>query len=469
MVRADAGRRAAGGGPPGRGHRAAAWSGRAPAAAPARAQAPVARGARRRRRRRGPALAGAAGGAGPRLPGVRLRLRGAGRAGAGGRRPRAGPGDLARRLAACTRATPSCARCAREHFGDAEALARPRIAPVVEREVGAHANPGPHAPDHAAHRPARADRRCTARLSAGPATSSRWRRAPTAAAPGPDPARWSWSGPARWLGCCAASWARSGRCTARRGCRGRSWSPAASRVLAGAIAGGLGRPFGRRGWFYRVAGPRTAMIDDVAACLPPHDHHLDLRAAGARAGWPASWPARWAAAWRSSTPTTAPGPGCSARPPASTGEWVAAALADNPAGNEDERTPVVIVRPLDRAGRNPSPRSPAAINGQWLRHPALRRATAIASTCVGRSCWCTGRASRPARGGSSSRKRERSSSGWGTGQISSPRTPCSSRRGERARRGRAPAPAGREGRCRARAGRGTARKHSSPSAAASRA
>jgi hypothetical protein len=29
--------------------------------------------------------------------------------------------------------------------------------------------------------------------------------------------------------------------------------------------------------------------------------------------------------------------------------WVEAALSDNPAGNEDERTPIVILRPLERA------------------------------------------------------------------------------------------------------------------------
>ncbi len=31
-------------------------------------------------------------------------------------------------------------------------------------------------------------------------------------------------------------------------------------------------------------------------------------------------------------------------------DWLARALADNPAGNEDEQTPVVLVRPLNPGG-----------------------------------------------------------------------------------------------------------------------
>ncbi|MEA2843933.1 MAG: hypothetical protein QOJ69_1604 [Actinomycetota bacterium] len=115
------------------------------------------------------------------------------------------------------------------------------------------------------------------------------------------------------------------------------------RVVAGAVAGAVGKAAGRQGWFYRVAGPQAAMIDDVAACLPPHDHHLIFgprdpdglarRLATALHGKVAIVDANHSSgAWVVG---------------ASYGvdrEWLCRALADNPAGNEDEQTPVVLVR-----------------------------------------------------------------------------------------------------------------------------
>lgn len=116
------------------------------------------------------------------------------------------------------------------------------------------------------------------------------------------------------------------------------------RILAGTLAALLTRPFGRRGWFYRVAGQGTALIDDVAAALPPNDHHLVFgprdpeglaRELAARLGCGAAivdanhLTGAWAVA---------------ASPGVDRG-WLEAALNDNPAGNQDERTPVVIVRP----------------------------------------------------------------------------------------------------------------------------
>jgi len=118
-----------------------------------------------------------------------------------------------------------------------------------------------------------------------------------------------------------------------------------SRVIAGAIAGGIGRIGGRPGWFYRVAGPQAAMIDDVAGCLPPYDHHvifgprdpdgLARQLAAALNGKVAIVDANHSSgAWVVG---------------ASYGvdrEWLCRALADNPAGNEDEQTPVVLVRKI---------------------------------------------------------------------------------------------------------------------------
>jgi tetratricopeptide (TPR) repeat protein len=115
------------------------------------------------------------------------------------------------------------------------------------------------------------------------------------------------------------------------------------RIVAGTIAAIVTKPFGRRGWFYRVAGQPTALIDDVAAALPPNDHHMVFGprdpdglaaelAARLRCGAAIVDANHLSGAW-----VVAASPGID-RP------WLEAALNDNPAGNQDERTPVVIVR-----------------------------------------------------------------------------------------------------------------------------
>jgi len=48
------------------------------------------------------------------------------------------------------------------------------------------------------------------------------------------------------------------------------------RILLGAIAGGLGKVVGRSGDFYRVAGKELAKIDDIAGTLPPFDRYIVL-------------------------------------------------------------------------------------------------------------------------------------------------------------------------------------------------
>ena len=77
-----------------------------------------------------------------------------------------------------------------------------------------------------------------------------------------------------------------------------------ARVLAGAAAGAVGKALGRSGDFYRVAGPQTAMIDDVAAAVAPYDHHLLPGPAEPDQLANRLAAARWAARRRSSTPTT---------------------------------------------------------------------------------------------------------------------------------------------------------------------
>jgi hypothetical protein len=50
----------------------------------------------------------------------------------------------------------------------------------------------------------------------------------------------------------------------------------AFRVLLGAIAAAFGKALGRSGDFYRVAGKELAKIDDIAGTLPPFDDYIVL-------------------------------------------------------------------------------------------------------------------------------------------------------------------------------------------------
>ncbi|HQE05974.1 MAG TPA: coenzyme F420-0:L-glutamate ligase [Tepidanaerobacteraceae bacterium] len=48
------------------------------------------------------------------------------------------------------------------------------------------------------------------------------------------------------------------------------------RVLMGAVAAAFGKALGRSGDFYRVAGKELAKIDDIAGTLPPFDRYIVL-------------------------------------------------------------------------------------------------------------------------------------------------------------------------------------------------
>ena len=115
------------------------------------------------------------------------------------------------------------------------------------------------------------------------------------------------------------------------------------RILAAIAAGGIGKVLGRDGWFYVVAGPQVAQIDDILGSLPPYDYYVMLgpkdpyllsnRIAGASARSRKRNCRRqrpgiaWAFATRKeSTP----------RPWRRDG--------GQPAGNQDQMTPIVLVR-----------------------------------------------------------------------------------------------------------------------------
>jgi F420-0:gamma-glutamyl ligase len=115
------------------------------------------------------------------------------------------------------------------------------------------------------------------------------------------------------------------------------------RVVAGTVGAIVTKPFGRRGWFYRIAGQGTALIDDVAAALPPNDHHLVF---GPRDpdGLASELAARLHCGAAIVDANHLSGAWVVAASEGIDRAWLEAALNDNPAGNQDERTPVVIVR-----------------------------------------------------------------------------------------------------------------------------
>ena len=120
------------------------------------------------------------------------------------------------------------------------------------------------------------------------------------------------------------------------------------RILLGVAAAGVGRLLGRRGWFYLVAGRELALIDDIAGTLPPYDRHVVLGPKEPRA-----------LVERIKNRIGADVAivdvndlGC-VDVMALTGGLdegaLRVALADNPAGNDDQQTPIVVLKRKGRA------------------------------------------------------------------------------------------------------------------------
>ena len=119
------------------------------------------------------------------------------------------------------------------------------------------------------------------------------------------------------------------------------------RVLLGTAAAGVGRLLGRRGDFFRVAGRSLAQIDDIAGTMPPYDKHVILGPAH---------PDEVAREIHAVTGVDAAvvdvndigcvdvlGSTLEGR-----SDWLVRALAHNPFGNDDQQTPIVVVRPRGR-------------------------------------------------------------------------------------------------------------------------
>jgi tetratricopeptide (TPR) repeat protein len=231
----------------------------------------------------------------------------------------------------------------RERFGEEEALGEPTIAPVSEERVGAHRIP--------IRTPM-----ITGRTGLLPVIdeATRGERAPgDVIAVGESPAAAGQArivplelvqpGPLARVLCRFVG--KIGPLHSPEGMQGAIMEAGRAKVLAGTAAAVAGKLARRRGWFYRVAGPGTAMIDDVAAAMPPHDHHVVF---GPRA--PAELASELADSLGSGVAIVdanhLTGAWVVGASPGVDEDWVTAALMDNPAGNEDEQTPVVILRPL---------------------------------------------------------------------------------------------------------------------------
>jgi hypothetical protein len=116
------------------------------------------------------------------------------------------------------------------------------------------------------------------------------------------------------------------------------------RVVAALAGGAVGKAAGQAGWFYRLAGPQARLVDDVTGTLAPYDNFVvvgPLAADDVCAAISAATGLR-AAIVDANDLGKVDIVGCSADVPQA---LVCDALRSNPAGNADETTPLVLIRP----------------------------------------------------------------------------------------------------------------------------
>ena len=115
--------------------------------------------------------------------------------------------------------------------------------------------------------------------------------------------------------------------------------------VAAALAGGLaGKVAGRDGWFYRLAGRQASLVDDVTGSLPPYDRlvvsgpHRAMEVCAEVTAATGLAAAVVDANDLGFVDVVGASPGVSEH-------LVVEALRTNPAGNADETTPLVLIRP----------------------------------------------------------------------------------------------------------------------------
>ncbi|HHW43673.1 MAG TPA: F420-0:Gamma-glutamyl ligase [Desulfotomaculum sp.] len=121
-----------------------------------------------------------------------------------------------------------------------------------------------------------------------------------------------------------------------------------ARILLGCAAAALGRLLGRRGLFYLVAGRELAFIDDIAGTMWPYERHIILGP---------QKPGKIVAAIKEATGVDAVIADVNdircvdilaATTPASR-KIAREALVDNPFGNDDQQTPIVVIKTVKEA------------------------------------------------------------------------------------------------------------------------
>lgn len=118
----------------------------------------------------------------------------------------------------------------------------------------------------------------------------------------------------------------------------------ALRVVAALVGGAAAKAVGRAGWFYRLVGEQGRLVDDVTGNLPPYDNMIVIGPADAAAVCAAVT----AATGLALAVVDANDLGWVDVVGASAGvdhDLVCAALRANPAGNGEETTPIVVIRP----------------------------------------------------------------------------------------------------------------------------
>lgn len=118
-----------------------------------------------------------------------------------------------------------------------------------------------------------------------------------------------------------------------------------ARVLLAFIIGAIAKVFGKPGVFYQLAGEQARLIDDVTGTLPPYDQFIVLgpqdpqqvvdqiqSETGLAAAIVDVNDLRAVKILAASTDVTVP--------------FLKQALIRNPAGNADEQTPIVLIRPV---------------------------------------------------------------------------------------------------------------------------